>query len=61
MILLLVIFLHIKVPWLDIYFLQVIEPIQVIEPKWYCPIIPMVLVNGGEGIGSGYYTTVPSL
>ena len=22
-----------------------------IEPRWYCPVIPMVLVNGVEGIG----------
>jgi DNA topoisomerase II len=24
-----------------------------IEPDWYIPIIPMVLVNGAEGIGTG--------
>ena len=22
-----------------------------IQPEWYCPILPMVLVNGCEGIG----------
>ena len=33
---------------------------QRIEPEWYCPIIPMVLVNGAEGIGTGYSTTVPN-
>jgi DNA topoisomerase II len=26
---------------------------QSIEPKWYLPIIPMILVNGAEGIGTG--------
>ena len=26
---------------------------QRIEPEWYMPIIPMVLVNGAEGIGTG--------
>ena len=31
-----------------------------IEPEWYCPIIPTVLVNGCEGIGTGYSTTVPN-
>ena len=31
-----------------------------IEPEWYLPIIPMVLVNGCEGIGTGYSTYVPS-
>lgn len=31
-----------------------------IEPEWYLPIIPMVLVNGCEGIGTGYSTYVPT-
>jgi len=30
-----------------------------IEPKWYIPILPMILVNGTEGIGTGYSTKVP--
>jgi DNA topoisomerase-2 len=30
-----------------------------IEPKYYIPIIPMVLVNGSEGIGTGYSTNIP--
>ncbi|KAJ3153619.1 DNA topoisomerase 2 [Geranomyces variabilis] len=29
-----------------------------IEPEWYIPIIPMVLVNGAEGIGTGWSTSV---
>ncbi|XP_034249595.1 DNA topoisomerase 2 isoform X2 [Thrips palmi] len=33
---------------------------QKIEPQWYCPIIPMVLVNGCEGIGTGWSTKVPN-
>ncbi|KAG6557359.1 hypothetical protein Mapa_001289 [Marchantia paleacea] len=33
---------------------------QSIEPKWYAPIIPMVLVNGSEGIGTGWSTYVPN-
>ena len=24
-----------------------------IEPEWYMPVIPMVLVNGADGIGTG--------
>ncbi len=32
---------------------------QKIEPVWYMPIIPMVLINGTEGIGTGYSTKVP--
>ena len=27
-----------------------------IEPKYYLPIIPLVLVNGAEGIGTGWST-----
>ena len=33
---------------------------QVIEPKWYVPLIPTVLVNGAEGIGTGWSTFVPN-
>ncbi|CAL9216144.1 unnamed protein product [Arabidopsis halleri] len=32
---------------------------RMIEPKWYIPIIPTVLVNGCEGIGTGWSTFVP--
>ena len=31
-----------------------------IEPVFYVPIIPMILVNGANGIGSGYSTLIPS-
>jgi DNA topoisomerase-2 len=31
-----------------------------IEPVNYAPIIPMVLVNGVKGIGTGFSTTIPS-
>jgi len=31
-----------------------------IEPLWYAGIIPMILVNGTRGIGSGYSTFVPN-
>lgn len=30
-----------------------------IEPEFYIPVIPMVLVNGCEGIGTGYSTFIP--
>lgn len=32
---------------------------QSIEPVHYLPIIPMVLVNGAEGIGTGWSTFIP--
>lgn len=32
---------------------------QKVEPKYYLPIIPMVLVNGSEGIGTGWSTDIP--
>ncbi|KAI0771045.1 type II DNA topoisomerase [Trametes elegans] len=31
-----------------------------VEPEWYMPVIPMVLINGAEGIGTGWSTSVPS-
>jgi len=33
---------------------------QMIEPNWYIPILPMVLINGAEGIGTGYSTNIPN-
>tara|TARA_R110002074_G_scaffold86580_3_gene191120 strand:- start:1991 stop:5218 length:3228 start_codon:yes stop_codon:yes gene_type:complete len=30
-----------------------------IEPEYYMPILPVVLVNGADGIGTGYSTQVP--
>ncbi|AQK73810.1 DNA topoisomerase 2 [Zea mays] len=33
---------------------------QSIEPTWYMPILPMVLVNGSEGIGTGWSTYIPN-
>ena len=36
-----------------------VEDGQVIEPEYYAPIIPMILVNGAEGIGTGFSTKIP--
>lgn len=30
-----------------------------IEPEYYIPVIPMILVNGAEGIGTGWSTFIP--
>eukprot|EP01124_Arcella_intermedia_P025698 TRINITY_DN4655_c0_g1_i1.p1 TRINITY_DN4655_c0_g1~~TRINITY_DN4655_c0_g1_i1.p1 ORF type:complete len:1078 (+),score=357.45 TRINITY_DN4655_c0_g1_i1:1291-4524(+) len=31
-----------------------------IEPKWYVPVIPLALVNGSAGIGTGYSSKIPN-
>ena len=31
-----------------------------VEPEWYAPILPMILINGSRGIGTGYSTFIPS-
>ncbi|KAJ3321673.1 DNA topoisomerase 2 [Boothiomyces sp. JEL0866] len=33
---------------------------QSIEPEWYIPVVPMLLINGGEGIGTGWSTAIPN-
>lgn len=30
-----------------------------VEPEWYAPILPMLLINGCRGIGTGYSTFIP--
>ncbi|KAL0489891.1 top2 [Acrasis kona] len=33
---------------------------QSIEPKFYIPILPLVLINGAEGIGTAWSTNIPN-
>ena len=33
---------------------------QSIEPRFYVPIVPMILVNGAEGVGTGWSTKIPN-
>lgn len=33
---------------------------KVIEPTMYAPVVPMVLINGADGIGTGWSTTIPN-
>jgi DNA gyrase/topoisomerase IV subunit B len=35
------------------------EDNEPIEPEYYAPIIPMILVNGAQGIGTGFATKIP--
>jgi DNA topoisomerase-2 len=30
-----------------------------VEPEWYAPVLPMLLINGSRGIGTGYSTFIP--
>lgn len=47
-------------PKIDDVLLEYIEEDnQTVEPKYYVPIIPMVLVNGSLGIGTGWSTDIP--
>ncbi|KAI1462087.1 type II DNA topoisomerase [Annulohypoxylon moriforme] len=39
---------------------SLVEDGKQIEPKVYVPIIPMVLVNGADGIGTGWSTSIPN-
>ena len=32
---------------------------EIIEPEFFLPIIPMILINGSEGIGTGFSTKMP--
>lgn len=38
----------------------IVDDGDVVEPEFYVPIIPMILVNGVQGIGSGWSTNIPS-
>jgi DNA topoisomerase-2 len=38
---------------------HVIDDGDLVEPEFYLPILPMILVNGTTGIGTGYSTDVP--
>ena len=38
----------------------IIDEGQAVEPHYYVPILPMVLVNGVEGIGTGWSTFIPN-
>ncbi|MBN3308692.1 TOP2A topoisomerase, partial [Amia calva] len=33
---------------------------QRVEPEWYIPIIPTVLLNGSDGIGTGWASRIPN-
>ena len=43
----------------DTLFKYIQEDEKTVEPEWYLPILPMILVNGTEGIGTGWSTNIP--
>ena len=43
----------------DDLMIRVIDDGDIVEPVYYAPIIPMLLVNGSEGIGTGWRTLIP--
>lgn len=44
----------------DVLLERVYDDGDEVEPTFYIPIIPMVLVNGASGIGSGWSSSIPS-
>jgi len=36
-----------------------LEDSQTIEPLFYVPVVPMILINGTTGIGTGFSTNIP--
>jgi len=43
----------------DVLLEYVIDDGDQVEPKFYIPIIPTILINGATGIGSGWSTNIP--
>jgi DNA topoisomerase-2 len=44
----------------DLVLNYLIEEEKSVEPQYYVPIIPMLLVNGSDGIGTGWSTNIPN-
>lgn len=44
----------------DLILEHLVDDGQRVEPRHFCPIVPLVLINGAEGIGTGWSTRVPT-
>lgn len=44
----------------DVLLTRKMEDNELVEPKFYIPIIPSILMNGIVGIGNGWSTTIPA-
>jgi DNA topoisomerase-2 len=42
----------------DLIFEHVMSNGMAVEPRFFCPILPLVLVNGAEGMGTGHSTNI---
>lgn len=42
----------------DLIFEHVMSNGMAVEPRFFCPILPLVLVNGAEGMGTGHSTKI---
>ena len=43
----------------DVLLTYVVDDGDVVEPEFYIPIIPTILINGATGIGSGWSSNIP--
>lgn len=43
----------------DDYLENLYEEGEMIEKRWYLPILPLILINGASGIGTGFSTYIP--
>ena len=43
----------------DVILKRVVDDGDIVEPEFYMPIIPMILVNGCSGIGTGWSCNIP--
>lgn len=37
-----------------------VEEAKMIEPEMYVPVVPLLLINGSDGIGTGWSSTIPN-
>lgn len=43
----------------DVLLNRVVDDGDVVEPEFYVPIVPMILINGCDGIGTGWASSIP--
>jgi DNA topoisomerase-2 len=43
----------------DVLLNRVVDDGDLVEPEYYVPIVPMILINGCDGIGTGWASSIP--